>query len=194
MNVISLGHACQVAHQLKRLGIAQRTHFFDWIVSHHDALIKNLHLNLDGVLFSEGVAFNGKRTHLRDVATGFWFYGHDFSGVHNRTGTVSDEELDEIKAKYLRRSHRTKLALSAERVTVIRHFFETPFRQAEAEQLEIIERLETLYPSTQFSYWWATELSTQGRTPPRGRFLFAPKSDDWKGDDHAWDVAAKLFS
>ncbi|MDW9633603.1 DUF1796 family putative cysteine peptidase [Sinorhizobium meliloti] len=193
MKVISLGQACQVAHQLKRIGITEQTNFFDWIVSPHEVLIKNLHLNLDSLLFSKGVVFNGKRTHLRDVATGFWFYGHDFSGVENRTGIVTDEELAKIKEKYLRRSRRTRIALSEGPVTVVRHFYETPVAQAVAEQRQLVETLESLYPRTEFSYLWASELPVDCEMHTRGSVVHTPKGNDWKGDDQAWDRVATLL-
>ncbi|WP_087000784.1 DUF1796 family putative cysteine peptidase [Rhizobium sullae] len=193
MRIISLGHACQVAHQLRRLEVAKETLFYDWIVSTHDALMSTLHLELDGILFSERIEFDSRKVRLQDKASGLWFYGHDFPGAANKTGIATKDEVDAVREKYLRRSERTKQALSENDVTVIRHFYDLQLEKAQTEQLEIAAKLEQLYPGTNFLYLWISELPESDHTPHKGRMLHVPKGADWKGDDHAWDRVAERF-
>lgn len=191
MNVVGLGHACQVAHQLKRLGISKETHFFDWIVSTHDALMKTIDLRLDGVLFSDGIEFDSRKVRLRDIATGLWFYGHDFSGAAASTGIAHKDEVDAVREKYLRRSVRTRQALSRSEATIIRHFYDAPVERAAAEQLEITTKLEALHPNTKFSYIWISELPDSGHPPEKGQVFYVPKAADWRGDDDAWNILGR---
>jgi len=192
MIYLGLGAACQVTHQLRRIGLVSETMFYDWLVTHHIRLIETLPFNFGGSLFQEGYTLPAAGNYLVENATGLSFYPHDFQGLAEKDRALIDEQIDAIRDKYIRRADRTRSVLSSgEDVCIVRHFFaETP-ENIIRQQGELIARLSTLYPETNFSYLWGSDFKVDQIELPFGTIHHLPKASTWHGDDAAWD---KIFA
>ncbi|MEJ5083872.1 DUF1796 family putative cysteine peptidase [Ochrobactrum sp. MYb379] len=191
MKYVSLGHACQVAHQLKRLGLSEETLFYDWLVTHHGRLMDSLDFSFKNRLFSEGYTLPQKSNYLIENSTGLSFYPHDFRGLPEKDTKLIDSQIDDVRSKYMRRAERTlEILNSSQQVCVVRHFFSEPLDNIIGQQKEIIDKLGHLYPTTEFQYLWASELETANLNSPHGPIHHLPKANVWQGDDTAWGKAA----
>lgn len=195
MYYISLGHACQVAHQLKRLGLAQETMFYDWLVTQHDRLVESLDFSFIDKLFREGYKLPTTGNYLTETGTGLSFYPHDFRGLPEKDTLLIDSQIDDVRIKYVRRAERTREILaSGAPVCVVRHFFGEALEKVQAQQGEIVERLAKLYPTTRFEYLWGSEHDASALKSPFGTIHHLPKASAWQGNDAAWEKMVQSIS
>ncbi|OIS91117.1 DUF1796 family putative cysteine peptidase [Brucella cytisi] len=188
MHYVSLGHACQVAHQLKRLGLARETMFYDWLVTQHEKLLKTLDFRFINNLFQDGYTLPENGNYLIECSTGLSFYPHDFRGLAEKNRELIDSQIESVRSKYVRRAERTYDVLnSGVEVCVVRHFFAEPLAAVQSQRDEIIHRLGELYPSTQFTYLWGSEFDAAGVDFASGKIHHLPKTPVWQGDDTAWN-------
>lgn len=181
MLVLSLGHACQVAHQLHRLFGKQETFFFDWIVTDHAALIRNAGLDAGGLLIPKNLERAPNRKSVLDKGTGLRFYGHDFTAPDGLIPDDFMQSVDQVRDKYRRRANRThELLASGMPVVMVRQ------EPDGVREDEIIAEFAGQYPRGRFRYVWCTDAGSYGtmRTPLGG---------NWKGDDEAWDRVASAI-
>lgn len=187
---VSIGAACVVSHQLKRMNLQQESLFYDWVVSPHGKLIETLGLQVEDRLFRKGVAFPEVGKYLTDLGTGLNFYPHDFKGIIERDIDLVNEQIEAIRTKYLRRAERMRAILSSgERIFVVRHFFSEPLKNLAQQQREISAALTENYPQTEFRYVWGSELAATGFQPCIGKLYHFPAHTVWTGDDAAWEGA-----
>lgn len=188
MHYVSLGHACQVAHQLKRLGLAQETLFYDWLVTHHAKLISTLDFGFADRLFREGYTLPQAGNYLFENSTGLSFYPHDFRGLPEKDTALIESQIEDVRTKYVRRALRTREILnSGSSVCIVRHFFSEPLEKIQKQQEEIVHSLAELYPSTQFTYLWGSEFDATSVNSHFGPIHHLPKAPAWEGDDVAWE-------
>ncbi|EJN02277.1 DUF1796 family putative cysteine peptidase [Phyllobacterium sp. YR531] len=187
---VSIGTACVVSHQLKRINLQQESLFYDWVVSPHAKLVETLGLDVEETLFRKGVAFPQVGKYLTDLGTGLNFYPHDFKGIIERDIHLVNEQIEAVRTKYLRRAERMRAIFSSgEKIFVVRHFFSEPLENLPGQQKEISETLSKHYPQTEFKYVWGSELPSAGFQPHIGRLYHFPAHTVWTGDDAAWESA-----
>lgn len=191
MKFVSLGTACQVTHQLRRLGLADETMFYDWLVTQHRQLIGTLAFDFTESLFREGYTLPNAGNYLTENVTNLCFYPHDFVGLAEKDEAAINQQIQKVREKYVRRAARTRETFSSGgRVCVVRHFFDTPPEAIVEHQQEIVLRLASLYPSTTFTYFWGSDFSIDAELGSRnGRVHCLPKAETWHGNDAAWDAA-----
>ena len=191
MITVSLGKACQVAHQLRRTGLGDgQTMFYDWLVTHHTELLKTLSLDFEDRLFRDGYSLPPAGVHLVENVTGLSFYSHDFPGLAEGDRAVSDDEVEAVRRKYVRRMKRTRGVLSSGgEVRIVRHFFEEPVETVVQRQADVVARLSELYPQTRFTYLWGSDFNTDELDSPFGDVHHLPQSETWLGNDEAWNRA-----
>ncbi|MEJ1121094.1 DUF1796 family putative cysteine peptidase [Phyllobacterium sp. CCNWLW109] len=187
---VSIGTACVVSHQLKRINLQQESLFYDWVVSPHGKLIETLGLHVEDKLFRKGVAFPETGKYVTDLGTGLNFYPHDFKGIIERDFNLVNEQIEAVRTKYLRRAERMRAIFSSgERIFVVRHFFSEPLENLSQQQKEICATLAAHYPQTEFKYVWGSELPAKGFQPHIGKLYHFPAHTVWTGDDAAWESA-----
>lgn len=187
---LSLGSACQVTHQLRRLGLCDETMFYDWLVTHHARLLDTLPLNFEERLFCEGYTLPRVGSYLVEKVTGLSFYSHDFPGLAEEDSKLTDEEVEAVRIKYVRRAKRTRKVLaSGADVCIVRHFFGEPIENIVQQQQQLTSTLTALYPKTRFTYLWGSDFSADHLESPFGYVHHLPQADTWLGNDEAWDRA-----
>ncbi|WP_376742676.1 DUF1796 family putative cysteine peptidase [Ensifer canadensis] len=190
MITLSLGSACQVAHQLNRLGLRRETMFYDWLVTHHARLLETLPLNFEERLFREGYALPPVGSYLVENVTRLSFYSHDFPGLAEKDRKLTNDEVEVVREKYVRRAKRTREVLSSGTdIRIVRHFFAEPVENIAQQQEQLVSTLSALYPETSFTYLWGSDFNADHLQSPFGYVHHFPKAETWLGNDQAWDRA-----
>lgn len=191
---ISLGAACQVAHQLRRIGLSAETMFYDWIVTDHLTLLRTLDVNVGDDLFQKGYSLPKGGRHLFDAGTGLRFYPHDFLGLIEEDEVLVASQISKVREKYLGRLARMhNILASGEPICIVRHFFSEPAEQVAELQTEIVARLNQLYPGKERLFFWASDDNLEGSSFPHGTVYHLPRGATWHGDDASWDRAVSAF-
>lgn len=164
--------------------------FYDWLVTHHGRLLETLHFGFADRLFREGYSLPETGNYLVENVTGLSWYPHDFRGLPEKDRPLIDSQIESVREKYVRRARRTREVLaSGGEVRIVRHFFEEPVDKIPQQQAEIVARLSSLFPNTEFSYLWGSDFETNEINSPFGAVHHLPKAATWQGDDGAWDKA-----
>nr|WP_255643142.1 DUF1796 family putative cysteine peptidase [Acidocella sp. KAb 2-4] len=96
--VVSLGYACDVAHQIRRILHQTESYPFDWLLTPLNAVQTLIQTGFDGFLAPENLVH--EHNYVLDRETGIK-YLHDFKNLENFSG-----EIMEIREKYSRRVAR----------------------------------------------------------------------------------------
>ena len=108
---ISIGNVCSVKYQidafLKRRGLAQETHFFDWLMTNTRTIIQvfeaALTNTIDAHMKRSALALDG--THGDNAVLKFTAFSHCVS-IHDVPKLCNEDDLADCVAKYSRRAHR----------------------------------------------------------------------------------------
>lgn len=186
--LVSVGAACEVAHQVRRRHPDQPTYFYDWIVAAEEPFLRHVDLVFDRFLEAEDLELAPTGWSVLDRATGFRFYPHDFLCLG--TGRLPNvEEIAEVRARYLRRAERTRELLgSGEPLFLLRHFYAEPVAKLSAAAERIVATVRRAYPGGDFRWIWLTEHEVAPAPLAGGELHGVGKGRDWKGDDARWDV------
>ena len=185
--VISIGSACQVSYQIRRRSPkASATHFFDWIVTDHQALIDAVPLDFGNLLSPDAVEIGPDARYLRDCNTGLQFYAHDFAYL--RGDFLS--ELETVRERYLRRAERTSALLrSGDPILLVRHGFNRADVVGVAERKAIVDCFKINYPTSNLTFFFTTNLPVEEHVVESGFMAHVAECIDWKGDNASWDRA-----
>jgi hypothetical protein len=181
--VVSLGCACQPAHQIRRaLGLTS-AHVFDWIVTPDQALVTLIESDLDG-FFSRDRLGVGSSDAITDLPTDTRFI-HEFP-----KGSDMNVQHAHHAGRYamLVRRWRTMLR-SRQRVLFVRqHGWEPDPRRAAARLQRVITAQA---PRLHFAILYLTNDPADdvswGLEGIINRYLTQPEPYDWRGDDAAWE-------
>lgn len=181
--VVSLGHACQPAYQIRRVLGVTSAHVFDWIVIPDPALITLIGSDLDG-FFSRDRLGVGSSEAITDLPTDTRFV-HEFP---------KDSDVDVQHAQHagryamlIRRWRR--LLRSRQRVLFVRQHGWDPDPRAAAARLQAL--LLAKAPRLRFTLLYLTgdpaDEVPWGQEGVINRHLPQPEPYDWRGDNAAWE-------
>jgi tetratricopeptide (TPR) repeat protein len=181
-NLISLGHRCDVAFQLRMHGAENIAHFFDWLSTPFDGLIKILSANFE-VFAPDHLVLNITQSpnYVSCQVTGVDFY-HQFPLFD---GHVQPDFLLFYKPfieKFRYLAERFRNYLSEHQVTLVRQ--DTTLSQAQAQALEdlVIEKFRPR--DARFLYVLNEAYEEFETAHGRARILRAPWSS--VGDPGTW--------
>ena len=181
--VVSLGHGCQPAHQIRRvLGITS-AHVFDWIVTPTPALITLIESDLEE-FFSRDRLGVGESGAITDLPTDTRFV-HEFP-----EGSNVDTQHAQHAGRYAMLTRRwRRLLRSRQRVLFVRQHSWGSEPRAAAAQLQAVLRAKA--PNLRFSLLYLTgdpgDEAPWGHAGILNRHLPQPEPYDWKGDNAAWE-------
>lgn len=182
MRYLSFGANCQPAYQLRRITGQTEAYFFDWLVTHHDALIKVLTHGPDRLLERSELVNNGKT--VLDDSTGLRFYAHDFSNTNGIISPGFTTELASVRDKYMRRWQRTlELIRSCPNLCIVRLYLHCSDEEIRQQTTEIEGVVQQLSPTGAVSFLWVTT----NASPLPNSASVATTPERWQGDDMSWD-------
>lgn len=116
MKYISLGQSCLASYHLRKLGLQRETHFFDWIVTSQNTVIKVLEMNDQDQLrraLTENVQFERE---LFEGHKAFTCQSLGLRSVHDlpADGDCPDRFRFHFVDKYIRRYNRLVEVLNSE--------------------------------------------------------------------------------
>ena len=186
--LISLGRACECAHQIRRYTGIETAAYFDWLITPHSGLVKALRLRFEGCFMEENLVISDDRTTIRDSLTGI-VYHHNFSRLSDM---VTIDPLA-VGREYKRESE--KMGFLARRwfeitektqVLFVRH--DAPSIQQAQEVYQVLsEQMKDRLPFVLFVVPPEHELpiSQPGIFVEKCRTVSG--SSAWFGESEAWD-------
>jgi hypothetical protein len=186
-DIVSLGRACQPAHQIRRLFGVQTAQVFDWIITPDAALRTLLETRLDG-FFSRDRLIMGPEACVIDAVTDVRFL-HEFPA-----GSDVNAKYAEHAPRFEMLTERWRaLMASRRRVLFIRQHAWDPDPRDTAIRLR--RTLDAVAPELNYKLLYLTEHDEApwGEERIFNRRLSQPDVPDWRGDDHAWSALLDEF-
>ena len=184
---ISLGHACQPAHNIRNILGQHEAYLFDWLVTPMPAVLMLLAPGGIDRFFGNKKSFENIDRHKNNIVvihrpSEVVFY-HDF--------TVREDlkALDKVYAKYKFLYKRTDQALKTDKVLLIRHHC------SKAEAVNLKNVLYKLYPSGNIDLL----IVNDGPVQPSWsidrivNMTINPAGVDWRGDMAGWSQILKQY-
>jgi Putative papain-like cysteine peptidase (DUF1796) len=181
--VVSLGRACQPAHQIRRVLGTTSAHVFDWIVTPAPALVALIESDLEGFFARDrlGVGQSGAMT---DLPTDTRFV-HEFP-----EGTDVDVQHAQHAGRYAMLTRRWRhLLRSRQHVLFVRQHDWGLEPRAAAAHLQAV--LKAKAPRLRFALLYLTgdpaDEVPWGQEGIINRYLPQLEPYDWRGDNAAWE-------
>lgn len=181
--VVSLGRACQPAHQIRRILGITSAQVFDWIVTTDEGLVTLIGEQLEGFFARDRLGVNPKGVVI-DLPTDTRFL-HEFP-----KGSDMDAKHEEHRGRYaaLVERWRTLLASDAEVLFVRQHGWDADPRAAARRLWRVIREQA---PGLRFTILYLTKDPADDVSWQEegiiNRFLPQPTPYKWTGDDTAWE-------
>lgn len=182
--IVSLGRACQPAHQIRRIFGVERAHVFDWIITPDDGLRTSIETGLEN-FFARDRLVVGPENCVVDAVSDVRFL-HEFPD-----GRLDEQTYAEHVARFSTLVARWRdLMNSNHRVLFVRQHAWSP--DAHASALKLRETLDVAAPSLEYTVLYLIEQDVPAWNEPRlvNMRLRQTEPYDWRGDDRAW---AALF-
>lgn len=181
--VVSLGQACQPAHQLRRILGVSSAHVFDWIMTPSEGLIALIESDLDA-FFSRDRLGIGESGAITDLPTDTRFV-HEFP-----EGSDLDTQHAEHAGRYAMLAKRWRgLLRSRQRVLFVRQ--ENWAADPRAAALRLHATLRAKAPHLRFRLLYLTGNPADevpwGYPDVINRYLPQLEPYDWRGDNAAWE-------
>ena len=181
--VVSLGRACQPAHQIRRILGITAAQVFDWIITTDQGLVALIEANLDG-FFTPDRLVRDPKVGMVDLPTGTKFL-HEFP-----KGSDVSAQHAEHAGRYamLVRRWCTLLASDEHVLFVRQHGWDPESRAAAVRLRQAIRRQAPRLPFT--ILYLTSDPIDEVSWHEEGiinRYLPQPKPYHWKGDDAAWE-------
>lgn len=179
--IVSLGRACQPAHQIRRVVPDAPAHVFDWIITNDDALVAHIDADLDGMFAREHLTMGENECIIhRETKTQFL---HEFP-----KGSDFDEQYEKNDGRYAMLSQRWKdLLASDQKVLFVRqHGWDVDIR---ATATRLRDLIAAKAPRLTFTLLYLTEEEDAPWNEPGilNEYLRQPEPYVWTGDNAAWD-------
>jgi hypothetical protein len=186
-DIVSLGRACQPAHQIRRVFGIQTAQVFDWIITPDATLRTLLETRLDGFFLRDRLIM-GPEACVIDAVTDVRFL-HEFPA-----GSDLDAKYAEHSPRFDMLTARWRgLMASRRRVLFIRqHAWDRDPR----ETATMLRRtLDAVAPLLDYRLLYLTEHYEAPWDEERifNRRLRQPDVPDWRGDDQAWTALLQEF-
>lgn len=192
--IISLGRACDIAHQIRRHFGQTEAYPFDWLITPFQGLIKTIDSDFGGFLSIDQLIIKDNYVYGRDSDI---IYYHDFEGVD---ASNLEKLLPEVREKYARRVDRWQKAISTgEPILFIRGYQNMSYGIIdESDAKSVYQSLLKTYPGVN-AHILAQNTPEAKIEALRGEKIqivnIAMPPSGWSGDDVAWsEVFERLQS
>jgi hypothetical protein len=179
--VVSLGRACQPAHQIRRVLQISAAHIFDWIVTTDHGVATLIASDLDG-FFDRGGLIMGPEGCIIDRVTQTQFL-HEFP-----TGSDVETQHHAHQERFVMLAERWRTLLASPQAVLFvrQHGWDAAARASAVRLRDTIRRRA---PRLRFAVLYLTADATEhwGETQILNRHLPQPSPYDWRGDDAAWE-------
>ena len=180
---ISIGHACQPANYIRKLTTQQEAHFFDWLVTPTDSLLKLIEQGPES-LFYDRAQFvtvdepNRKNATVTHKGLGVVLY-HEFP-----CGPHALNSFDKVTLKYRHLAQRWHaLSLVRNKTLFIRHY------AGKDDALLIQKGIRKAFPQLPFDILAVNEDEANvapWNLPGIINMCVNPTGADWRGDSVGW--------
>ncbi len=179
--VVSLGRACQPAHQIRRLDADAQAHVFDWVITPDQGLVDLIATGLDGFFARERLEM-GHHNCIADRVTDTRFL-HEFP---KGLDFAAQYELNAGRIAMLVERWRALLASSQRILFVRQHAWNADVR---GTAVRLRDTIAARAPHLCFSLLYLTETEGDdwGEHGIMNLHLRQPEPYVWTGDDAAWE-------
>jgi hypothetical protein len=179
--IVSLGRACQPAHQIRRLVPGAEAHVFDWIITPDSTVMDLIDTDLDG-MFARARLEMGPQKCIVDRVTGARFL-HEFP-----EGTEFDAQYEKNEGRYAMLADRWRALLASEQsiLFVRQHAWDENLR---ASAVRLRDKIAAKAPKLRFLLLYLTEdeVAPWNEAGILNLRLLQPEPYVWTGDDAAWE-------
>ena len=196
--IIGLGHACDVAYQIRRVTLDETSYFFDWLMTPSNSC-NLMELDWDNFLKPQNWMLSGDGGGVIDKATGIEFR-HHFKKVPNAGNLLDvpliDSQMEEVESKFLYLRNATLAAIKSKNyVYLVRQEGITHSDEAAVIAEKILSAYVSLNPLVRLII--ASPNAASEAFNPYYIFVKSkarPSTDVgwWCGDDDAWNRVFNL--
>lgn len=180
--IVSLGRACQPAHQIRRLFGVERAHVFDWVITPDEGLRTSIEMGLKHFFLRDRLIV-GPENCIVDAMTDVRFL-HEFPEAR-----LDEHSYAEHAARFSTLVARWReLMRSNRRVLFVRQHAWNPDPRLSA--LKLRDALDVAAPALDYTLLYLTEQDAPPWNESRivNMRLRQTEPYDWRGDDQAWSA------